>query len=447
MGNTNSTNTDNPLNKTGNFYEIIDYIASHYILTMDFESLKKLSQKEYCNKLVIITADIIKDHFTERDITYLAQRVSKGVEVNKMTNQHEIFVNEDKLKDLDTSNGVIDKKRKCIGIAKFYIKIAHIFSAILMTINPTYTYNANGVSQSVSLLEKNKIPPNTPRKISKLNICDNRLRALDRVKEPVNDVNNMNNINNMNNMNNMNNTNNVTLSPKICDMNLDSTGNSKSLIEEPGIPELLKLYFDKYDYSTGEFTGMTETTQEQYNKDVHKFFTAFTGKDVMPPEIKTFSDIKLRNYRNSGFCNNSALKNIYISKKDDLFIKYAENLKNMMNTASNNQQKLLSVINDIFIFVIDPYTKDKKIRINPRLTDDGLTKLVENTRKLIIDLYVTCEMDYVNGVKLYEAIVESQILKTTDKQIKALSDQKSKLITEIKDKVSNKTPVRVNNVL
>ena len=431
MGNTNSTNT-NSLNKTGNFYEIIDYIASHYILTMDFESLKKLSQKEYCNKLVIITADIIKDHFSERDLTYLAQRVEKGVEVNKMTNQHVIFVNEDQLKDLDASKGVnksIDKKRKCIGIAKFYIKIAHIFSAILMTINPTYTYNANGITQNVSLLDKNKIPPNTPRKISKLNICDNRLRALDRVKESA--------------QINTNNTNNVTLSPKICDMNVDST---KSLIDEPGIPELLKLYFDKYDYSTGEFTGMSEPTQAQYNKDLHKFYTAFTGKDVMPPEIKKFSDIKLRNYKNIGFCNNAALKNVSISKKDDLFIKYAENLQNMMNTASNNQQKLLSIINDIFIFVVDPYTKESKIRINPQLTDDGLTKLVENTRKLIIDLYVTCEMDYVNGVKLYEAIVESQILETTDKQIKELTEQKNQLIGGMKEIVSHKTPLRVNNI-
>ena len=431
MGNTNSTNTNNPLNKTGNFYEIIDYIASHYILTMDFESLKKLSQKEYCDKLVIITSDIIKDHFSERDITYLAQRVKKGVEVNEMTNQKEIFVNEDHLKDLDTSNGVIAKKRKCIGIAKFYIKIAHIFSAILMTINPTYTYNANGITQNVSLSDKNKIPPNTPRKISKLNICDNRLRALDRVKEPENLGQK---------------TNNAILSPKICDMNVDATGNSKSLIDEPGVPELLKLYFDKYDYSTGEFTGMTEHTQEQYNKDLLKFFTAFTGKDVMPPEVKKFSDIKLRNYKNIGFCNNTALKNVSISKKDELFIKYAENLKNMMNTASSNQQKLLSIINDIFIFVVDPYTKESKIRINPQLSDDGLTKLVENTRKYIIDLYVTCEMDYVNGVKLYEAIVESQILETTDKQIKELTEQKNQLIGGMKQMVSNKTPLRVNNI-
>jgi hypothetical protein len=306
-----------------------------------------------------------------------------------------------------------------------------------MTINPTYTYNANGVSQNVSLLEKNKIPPNTPRKISKLNICDNRLRALDRVKEPVNDVNNMNNVNN---------TNNITLSPNICDMNLDATGNSKSLIEEPGIPELLKLYFDKYDYSTGEFTGMTEQTQVQYSKDVRTFFTAFTGKAEMPPEIKKFSDIKLRNYKNLGFCNNSALKTISISKKDNLFIKYAENLKNMMNTASSNQQKLLSVINEIFTFVLDPDTKNKKIRINPRLTDDGLAKLVENTRKLIIDLYVTCEMDYVNGVKLYEAIVESKILETTKTQISSLNAQKNQLIGGMKHIVSNKPPLSVNNI-
>jgi len=444
MGNSYSTNTDsqNSNTKTGNFYEIIDYIASHYILTMDFQSLKKLSQKEYCDKLVIITSDIINDHFTERDITYLAQRVKQGMEVNDMTHQKALFVNEDQLKNLDAANKNVDKKRKCIGIAKFYIKIAHIFSAIVMTINPMYTYKENGVTENVPLMEKSKIPPNTPRTISKLNICDNRLKALGRVKANATGANatgaNATGAN-------ATGANNVTLNPKICDMNVDATGNSKSLIDEPGIPELLKLYFDNYDYSTGEFNGMTPQTQAQYSKDVHTFFTAFTGKAEMPLEITKFSDIKLRNYKNLGFCNDSAFKNISISKKDDLFIKYAENLKNMMNKASSNQEKLLSVINDIFIFVIDPYTKQKKIRINSRLTDDGLAKLVDNTRKLIIDLYVTCEMDYVNGIKLYEAIVESKILETTDKQINSLNAKKGQLINEIKNTVSNKPPLRVNN--
>jgi hypothetical protein len=30
-----------------NFYEVIDYIATYYILTMDFQSLKKLYEKDY----------------------------------------------------------------------------------------------------------------------------------------------------------------------------------------------------------------------------------------------------------------------------------------------------------------------------------------------------------------------------------------------------------------
>ena len=30
--------------------EKLDYIATYYILTMDFKSLSKLSEKEYCDK-------------------------------------------------------------------------------------------------------------------------------------------------------------------------------------------------------------------------------------------------------------------------------------------------------------------------------------------------------------------------------------------------------------
>ena len=46
--------------------------------------------------------------------------------------------------------------------------------------------------------------------------------------------------------------------------------------------------------------------------------------------------------------------------------------------------------------------------------------MVEKTRKIIVDLYITCENDFETGVKLYEAIVENQILITTQLQIKEL---------------------------
>jgi hypothetical protein len=111
----------------------------------------------------------------------------------------------------------------------------------------------------------------------------------------------------------------------------------------------------------------------------------------------------------------------------------------MIQNAAENQSKLLSVINDLFTYVIDPYSGKKVIRINPELTDKSLQESIEKTRRLIVDLYVKCENDYVNGIKLYEAIVESKILETTQKQIETLKTQASKIIQETK-KVS--TPAK-----
>ena len=178
MGNSNSSSEK----KFNNFYDIIDYIASHYILTMDFKSLSKLSEKEYCDKLIILTSDIVKRYFNDIEITYLAQRIKNGVEVNDLNKEKMVYINRDNLDSLDISNDAqksIKKKRACIGIAKFYVKIAHMFAAIVMTINPVYTYkNSNGETVKAGLLQKDLIPKNVNRKLYKLNICDNRIRAL-----------------------------------------------------------------------------------------------------------------------------------------------------------------------------------------------------------------------------------------------------------------------------
>lgn len=75
--------------------------------------------------------------------------------------------------------------------------------------------------------------------------------------------------------------------------------------------------------------------------------------------------------------------------------------------------------------------------MNPQLTEELLQKLVEKTRRLIIDLYVKCEIDYVNGVKLYEAIVESKILETTQKQIDNLKLNAEKIISDTNKTATN----------
>ena len=63
---------------------ILDILATKYILTQNFQDMKKLGDKEYCNKLVILTADIIKKFLKEKEITYIAQRVVDGVPVNRL---------------------------------------------------------------------------------------------------------------------------------------------------------------------------------------------------------------------------------------------------------------------------------------------------------------------------------------------------------------------------
>lgn len=423
MGNSPSTSSNNNSEKEfKNFYNIIDFIATYYILTMDFKSLSKLSDKAYCDKLVVLTSDIIERYFTDVEITYLAQRVKDGIEVNDLSKEKVIFINKDQLESLDVSNDAkksIKKKRVCIGIAKFYVKIAHIFAAIVMTINPVYTYkDATGQTVKSKLLEKDKIPKGTKKKLYKLNICDNRIRALK--KGEIMDES----------------TGNVTLQPKICDMNVSRNGLEKTLLDEPGIQELMKLYLDdNYDYSNGTFTGMSESTKKDFLKDLKLFYTAFTGNETMPPEITKFSDIKLRDFSKKPTCqgDNPILKNKYtVNKKDKLFVDYADNIRKLIQNAADNQSKLLDVINDLFTYVIDPYSGKKVIRVNPKLTDELLQKAIEKTRRYIVDLYINCEINYVNGVKLYEAIVEAKILETTEKQIKTLELEAKKIISETK---------------
>jgi hypothetical protein len=486
MGNSASSSNSNKSaeKEFSNFYDIIDYIATYYILTMDFKSLSKLCEKEYCDKLVILTSDIIKRYFNDMEVTYLAQRIKDGQEVNNLSKENVIYVNKDQLESLDISNDAqksIKKKRICIGIAKFYIKIAHIFAAIVMTVNPVYTYkDPNGQTVKTGLMEKDKIPKGVNRKVDKYNICDNRIRALKRGQEVSTGI--------KSNMTASDTTtpitsdvtsdvtsditsdvtsditsdvtsditsgggdddisDKITMQPKVCDMNVSKNGIPKDLSNEPGFPELMTLYLDdNYDYSNGTFTGMSDETKKQFQNDLQTLYTAFTGNKTMPPDITKFSDIKLRQYNNLKGCQDTTptLKNKYtVSKNDKLFKDYAENTQDMIQTAAKNQSKLLDVVNELFTYVIDPYTGKQKIRVNPKLTEESLQKSVEKTRKLIIQLYVDCELSYVKGIKLYEAIVESKILETTQNQIKVLNTQADKIIKETTAVVKPKAPVAI----
>ena len=374
-------NDNTPLEKT------LDYIASHYILTMDFQSLRKLHEKEYCEELIGLTSKIIDKHFNDLEVNQLLNRIKNDGE------------------DED------DKHTKCNQIAKFYIKIAHIFSAIVTTVNPEYVYeDSTGNIQKHTLNNKNEIPDGSKITVSKLNLCGERINALRGTASDLeNDLENGLD-------------KDITIHPEICSINMDKS----TLEDEPGIPELIDLYYDDdYDYKTGKFLGMSESTKEQYQEDLKRFYVEFTGGKELSKEIRKFGDIKLKDYSKQPYCENSQS---YTGKyKDKLFSDYANNLKKMVQSVNENQTKLLDIINDLFVYVDDPVTKQKIVRVNPELNEDTLQEVVEKSRNVIIELYLQCEGDFAKGVKLYEAIVESQIFETSKRQIVTLNNAAEKL--------------------
>jgi hypothetical protein len=236
MGNEFSKQTDS---KKPTLLTELNFIATNYILTQNFTDMENLADAKYCDKLVILTSKIIASKLTNLEITYLAQKMRYGKEVNVPEKDSVILLDKSNLDDLDV-NRRVKKRRMCIGIAKFYVQIAHLFAAIVKTINPVYTYKINRdgveIQETVSLRHKDEIPKGAVTSIKANNICDNRMNALlsnskySQLDKDDKDT--------------------VTINPKFCSIN-----KGQRLTSLPGIPELEALYYDIYDYDRGDIDG------------------------------------------------------------------------------------------------------------------------------------------------------------------------------------------------
>jgi hypothetical protein len=129
---------------------------------------------------------------------------------------------------------------------------------------------------------------------------------------------------------------------------------------------------------------------------------------------------------------------------DELFAKYAENLRQMVDNANKNQDKLTDIINKLFSHTKDPQTQKKVVRVNPELTEDELQKVVVEARELIINLYLTCEQDFETGVDIYKAIVAQLGLDTTQRQTETLEKQIEKELM-VKNEVDEDKELIVKN--
>lgn len=392
----------------------IDYIATHYILTMNFQSLRNLYKEKYCDDLIILTSEIINKYFRDLQVNQLVDRVENGVVTeNGVAQENLVFINKNDIHRAIKLSEEDDKMEKCQQISSFYIKIAQIFAAIVTTINPEYIHtDTSGTITKYKLSEKHNIPKTGHVEIFKTNICGERIDILK------NDL--------FLNLTSPEKIPQVNPNPeKLCFLNQD-----KSLSDEPGIPELVDLYYDTdFDFETGKFTSMTPKTATQFQKDLNKFYTEYTGNVTVPENIKKFGDIPLRDYSKKKYCqqNNSALTSYEIAEDDELFQAYAKNLKSMVHSVSEKHNELIEILNKIFVFIGNG--DEKRITINPELNEYSLQNISVETRNCIHDLYMTCERDFVEGIQIYEAIVETKILETTQNQITSLEEIGDNLMT------------------
>ena len=357
--------------------DVLDIIVAHYILTMNMESLSHLNKQGKCQEITQLTNEAFTKRATTDDIL---------AKYNAMFQKNKTEYDDN----------------MCSQVVAVYMNIAKVYSVIVSAIRPSYEYkDENGVIKSGAIFNDSVDVFGEDLALSKLSFCGAKIQSL-------------------------------TGSGNVCSQN------NNSMEAHLDIPELYDLYCDtEYDIETGTFLGMSDETKEEYRKNLQKFYTIFTGKSSLPNNIHRFGDIPLTDYNKSNICKyrnfnaddcynelsknttcppKKKIKNLQTSKetKERLLETYATNLRNMVSNVNIRQSKLTTILNELFVF--DSSIPDQ-VRVNNSVTADRVKELTRSVRELVNQINLSCSIDYMNGIKVYEAIVELQALDTSIKQI------------------------------
>jgi hypothetical protein len=300
--------------------EILDFISAHYILTMNYYSLRKLVDKDYCNKLTELITKIIMNYFNESQVLKFAKRIQPGYNNNN------------------------NNKENAIYVSKFYVKIAHLFSILLTTIFPNKNINTN-ISDLMKGWFKNMDVEDLDCPISEKLVIN--------FKKEYKEINN-----------------------KEKEYKEKDTQNK---IIQYYIPEFMDFYMDsEYDVSNGTFNNMSENTKKMFNEELLTFYKTFTENEEMPNTVQKFSDIKLSDY--SKKCSDLTSDEMM----NNLFSQYAHTLKKIMFNIYTTKQKLLDFLNNLFIFEEERVNPNLTNDLLQQIIDVSRTIIIElyvNTEK------------------------------------------------------------------
>lgn len=445
-------------NNNSEFLSKLNEVATDYILGQNFQDMIRLTNSKYCNDLVIITSKILKKSFFSNQIQVMYKQISES----------DIY-NGQSILGISGSNQKEQTKKMCTEIAKYYVKIAHLFAAIITTLNPVFSWRSSasssrailsphiptdplnrkevevekGMEQGIEDVEKTTLENKhyisemaKDVKVENLNFCNSRIADLmdmDELTDLLNDESIMNTINGEQPVSE------IKIKTKLCSSNLNNSSNAgmgmgmgmgtgirkvKTVYDLPGFAELSRLYNDKYNASKGRFDKMSAKSRDEKKRNIDLLYTLFTGNPNPPKDIKSFRDIPLHSFSDTADCSSpdSMLNKTYVGNtKDKLFVDYVEQVKKMIYDSNMIRNSLLEIIDSIFITNTSSESDAKmKYIIDPNLTYEDLNNLIDETRKIILKLYVNCEKNFIHTLKILQGIIEAQMFETGQRQIREL---------------------------
>jgi hypothetical protein len=357
----------------------IDDIAVHYILKQNTIDILRLTDKEYYDNLIVLVGNLFEKKLSDIEIGSLNQRIFPETVQDSVTN---LLPTNGKIKDVMIRN-----------ISKFYIKIMMIFSAIVSTIDPQYAYDDDTGKKQLFYLKDIKSYKNIPKNVqpvvhqltNPMNLCRKRISILrNKIESSDPDF--------------------ITINPgeKLC-----STESAGYLTDEIGIKELDLLYYDIFDPETKTWKGRSKHMDEKYKQDLNKFYTIFTGKAELPPNVNSFKDIELFDFRSIDYCKDTLFTHDFIIPKDnELIIRYKEQVDLLEQSTTIYRAELLETLKKLFLTKIE--NENMTYTIQPTLTLQDILNIENETRNTIINLYTNCEQYFIRALLIFEELYDNQ---------------------------------------
>lgn len=378
MGNSATKNK-----KADSLDEAITEYASRYILRASFQDMINMSDSTFCEDLVVITTELLDSKMTSIDVEKIISIGKYATEKPKREKIH--HTTKKKMKSH------MDRELKlsyCRGIARYYVKVLNLFSAVVMTVNPKFeAMNYKETKEENKLKARKSVEDGRAIQVSFSNddICGRRLKAL-KSRIDGTEVN-------------------ERRKNSVCGMN----ENRATLGDESGISDLEDLYLDEYDARERRYTKQSSKMKQKYDADLKRFYKAFTGNDLDKTiGITKFSQIPLHDYQKEDVCKTYAQGgDIVVESEKTIFVRYANHIKKMMRTTNQYKLKLLNVLNELFEEIDEPASNSTQYRLKDH-PESKIDEMIQSARKEIVEMYAKCEEETREGLKIFQAVIETQ---------------------------------------